>query len=232
MMGKNVKRRLIIVAVTMATVFGTYALRDFGSPEVSALATYALCMIFALMAALTAIMLMQMFSRGVSGKRRLILASSALSVIVAIAFNGLIVVWLTTRSVVEQYLLPEIPWVCFLILAFVVFVRLTKRSVQRMWDENPMLQGAKVADISVDGVEIRDHLYHTNYSWQIFSSARETKNLFVLFMSPLVFVMIPKRAIESEEQLSAMRAMLRNLLTGNRPTGFAVVPTAPEAAVG
>jgi hypothetical protein len=84
-----------------------------------------------------------------------------------------------------------------------------------------MYQRPKSADISAEGLVITDEFARLEYQWRAFQRGEETASLFLLFIGPAQFLMIPKRAFRNADELNGMRALLE-LIPGVRGGGFPV----------
>jgi hypothetical protein len=118
-------------------------------------------------------------------------------------------------------LIPHIPWIT---VSFVFLVLVVSRQIQSqrlLWKKNPMLQRPKTAEIVATGITVNDENARLEYQWAAFSKYRETKNLLVLFLGPATYLMIPKRAFVSAEELNAMKALVA-LISPPKVVGFPI----------
>jgi hypothetical protein len=126
---------------------------------------------------------------------------------------------------IEDFILPHIGLILLSGFFVIALYKSVSTGARRTWDQNVWLQLPKTTDISVDGVTQSDSTVRSTWQWSGFVRAKESKNLFIFFIGPANFIMLPKRAFETEEQLNAMRAMMR-LGDGTRTGGFPVnLPT-------
>jgi hypothetical protein len=146
-----------------------------------------------------------------------------LSALMSLLLWGWLEIRLQGAGELEVILLSQAPWYALLVIFVVNGVRVQGTTLRQLWDESPATHLPKTAEITVDGIMMRDELTEHHWKWAVFMAAKETSNVFVLMMSPSASLMFPKRAFESEEQLNAMRAMMGNLLEVNRTVGFPVV---------
>jgi hypothetical protein len=131
-------------------------------------------------------------------------------------------------------LIPLIPW------AFLVAVTLLAAAVQqwrglyKLWEIQPPLRRPHQADFSDYGVIVSDAYVRTTSQWQAFEGFRETPNLFVLYTSPLAFLIVPKRAFADAAQMDAFRGLALNRVGKSsflpRQGGFPVLPVAAQSA--
>ena len=97
-------------------------------------------------------------------------------------------------------------------------------TVRRAWLGQPAMQLQQTVEISDAGLVIEDEQSRNEYKWNAFIRLVESRNLFLLFPSNLLFVMIPKRAIPPDK-LDAFRIMLNERLTLRG--AFPVLPPKP-----
>jgi hypothetical protein len=124
-------------------------------------------------------------------------------------------------------MLPHIPWIGCIIFVWGLET-FRKFQLQRMlWTNNPLLQRPKTAEIVATGITVSDDRARVEYQWTAFSKYRETKNLFVLFFGPSTYLMIPKRALRTTQELDAMRA-LATLILSVQAVGFPIGQTGEQ----
>jgi hypothetical protein len=122
---------------------------------------------------------------------------------------------------------PNLVW--FLVLSLFSALSWAQQPVaQGLSAANPGLSRTKSVDISGVGITVCDPFSRSESQWQAFATCHETKSLFLLFTDPKTCLMLPKRAFASEEELNAMRALMR--FVGIRGSGFSIQPvtTAPQ----
>lgn len=122
-------------------------------------------------------------------------------------------------------LLPHVGWL-FLTAIFLV-VAFAGRRAQKigMWEGQPSLHRPKTAEITAQGVIIKDPVSIYDFRWEFFVGWHETKTLIVLFMSDYQVIFFPKHAFQSPEELETMRS-LANLIPATRSSAFPVVESA------
>jgi hypothetical protein len=168
----------------------------------------------------------------IRGRRRIVpnrnLWRGVITFVIFVAGAALFSPKLWNHGIVNEFILPHAGIAVFALLIIAMSVSSTSARIRKSWEQNMWLQLPKSADISVDGVTQSDSASRSAWQWTGFIRAEESKNLFVFFISPSNFLVIPKRAFESEEQIAAMRAMMR-LADGNRTGGFPVNLPPPMA---
>jgi len=145
------------------------------------------------------------------------------------------VTWHPSRG--EQILVgfsPALAMVLILILLSLIFDR---RIARRKWEKQKILHLRKTADIDLAQITIEDELTDLRVKWSAFAKARETPNLFLLYVDEK-FLTIPKRAFDALPdgplQMDLFRALLMKSiaevkLLPAKAAGFAVVPMAQVA---
>jgi len=109
-----------------------------------------------------------------------------------------------------------------------VLLLLTAQIRQRAysWPHQPQLHGPHWAQITDDGVVISNPRSHLEYRWEAFVGFRETANLFILYLSPAMAQLLPKRALADPRKMDAMCAMVRDKIKNGhllpKPGGFPV----------
>jgi hypothetical protein len=83
-------------------------------------------------------------------------------------------------------------------------------------------------------VIVSDAYVRTTSQWQAFEGFRETPNLFVLYTSPLAFLIVPKRAFADAAQMDAFRGLALNRVGKSsflpQAGGFPVLPVEAQPA--
>jgi hypothetical protein len=127
-----------------------------------------------------------------------------------------------------QTILPHSIWLTILVYVSTIAAHNHRTSLPRHWEARPDLHRHQTADITAEGIQLSDTLSRREYQWGAFVKYEETKSLFLLFMADSQAMMIPKRGMESTEQLDAMRNLLK-LIPTSRTAGFEVAPLATAA---
>ena len=127
-----------------------------------------------------------------------------------------------------QTILPHSIWLTILIYVSTIAAHNHRTSLPRHWEARPDLHRHQTADVSADSIHLSDTLTRREYQWPAFVKYEETKTLFLLFTSDSQALMVPKTAFESQEQLHAMRNLIK-LIPANRTPGFEVTPLATAA---
>ena len=98
----------------------------------------------------------------------------------------------------------------------------------------PGLRRPHQADFSDYGVIVADAYVRTTSQWPAFEGFRETPNLFVLYTSPLAFLIVPKRAFAGPAEVDAFRGLVLNRVGKSsflpQAGGFPVLPVLPVEA--
>lgn len=90
--------------------------------------------------------------------------------------------------------------------------------VKRNWERHPRIRKEFNIRVSSDGVEITDDKGNPSHSnWDSFVRFRESQSLFILYLSPLLPLCLPKRLIPDAE-LSGLRRLLSTRV-GNKSNG-------------
>lgn len=116
---------------------------------------------------------------------------------------------------------PILPWLVICGAFMVWSLAATSIALRRAWRGQPALQLQQTIEIGDAGLVVDDVQSRNEYSWNAFIRFIETRNLFLLFPSSLVFVIIPKRAIAPSE-LDALRTMLGERI--GQGSAFPVLP--------
>lgn len=131
-----------------------------------------------------------------------------------------------------QTLLPHSIWLLILAYVSAIAAHNYSTSMPRRWEARPDLHRHQTLDISAEGLVFSDTVCRREFQWSAFVKAEETRNLFLLFRWESNGLMVPKRAFESEEQLEAMRNLMK-FIRQTQGAGFQVTPlseTSPRPA--
>jgi heme/copper-type cytochrome/quinol oxidase subunit 2 len=124
-------------------------------------------------------------------------------------------------------LLPLSPWLVVFLSVWVFFFRLLRRQTRHNWEGQPNLHLENRMDIAPEGVSVANPVFSSAYRWEAFQRVQETPNLFILFLSTLTFVLIPKRALPDAQAIDSLRGTLRTMIAERPTPAFAVVMPAP-----
>lgn len=124
------------------------------------------------------------------------------------------------------WIVPMIFWLVFQWWGWAVNRISTRRAVADSWELQTQLQRPLTIEFTAQGAVIDSPFSHCRHRWEDFPGVRETPTLFLLYISPSLFHIIPKRAFRSEEDLSGFRNMAQSL-AGPRPPAFPVARIAP-----
>ena len=121
-------------------------------------------------------------------------------------------------------LVPLVPFV--LIAVFLVFVfRRYRVLFRRGWESQPQLHRPFVAEIDEHGLRLSEPLSRHEYHWDYFPGWIETENVFALYISPVSFHLLPKRAFADEGAQTEFRKLLQRMIS-DRTNAFPVIPVA------
>jgi hypothetical protein len=128
-----------------------------------------------------------------------------------------------------ESLLPLAPWLVMFAIIWVFVFRLMRRQTRQNWEGQPNLHLEYRVDISPDGVSVACPVSSSAYRWEAFQRVQETPKLFILFLSTLTFVLIPKRTLPDAQAVDWLRGTLRTMIAERPTPAFAVVMPAPAA---
>jgi hypothetical protein len=134
----------------------------------------------------------------------------------------------TFRISDPDLLVPLIPWAFLVAVVLLAAGVHRRRGLHKLWEVQPPLRRPHQAEFSDYGVIVSDPYVRTVSKWQAFEGFRETPNLFVLYTSPLAFLIVPKRAFADEAQINGFRGLAMNRVGKSsflpQPGGFPVLP--------
>jgi hypothetical protein len=133
------------------------------------------------------------------------------------------------NSRLVESLLPLAPWLVMFAIIWVFVFRLMRRQTRQNWEGQPNLHLEYRVDISPDGVSVSCPVSSSAYRWEAFQRVQETPRLFILFLSTLTFVLIPKRAVPDAQAVDWLRDTLRTMIAERPTPAFAVVMPTPAA---
>jgi hypothetical protein len=102
------------------------------------------------------------------------------------------------------FFLPPLLVIAILPLYFYVFL---PRRVRRLFEQHKELSAPVEHEITPEGLITKSQYGNSNRPWSIFSKWRENKDLLMLYVTDIQFVMIPKRLCTAE-QLAAVHSYL------------------------
>ncbi len=122
---------------------------------------------------------------------------------------------------------PILPWliVCGAMLAWALLGG--SIALRRAWRGQPGMQLRQTLVINDAGLMVSDAQSRNEYTWGAFNRLLETRNLFLLFPSDLIFIIIPKRVVPPD-QLQELRRLLDDRI--RRASAFPVLPPKPPSA--
>ena len=81
------------------------------------------------------------------------------------------------------------------------------------WKGNPHVRGEIQCEINDDGVKMKTPTSDSFNKWESFIKTKETRNLFLLFLSKHLVYMVPKRTLQDEAQIQELRALIKQKIT-------------------
>jgi hypothetical protein len=125
------------------------------------------------------------------------------------------------QSPLLNVLLPLLPIACM--VGFLAFLMRRFRGVfNRGWESQPHMHRPYIAEIDETSLRLSEPLSHHEYRWEYFPGWIETTNNFVIYVSPLSFHLIPKRAFADAAARAQFVELLRRVIseqTGAFPVG-------------
>lgn len=79
---------------------------------------------------------------------------------------------------------------------------------RRIYNRNPRLFGPRTVTFDTEGIKAEGEISRVETKWSSFEKFTETPNLFVLYQTKDVVGITPKRAFESQEELTTFRSLL------------------------
>ena len=77
------------------------------------------------------------------------------------------------------------------------------------WRGNPHVKEEILSEVSDDGVRMKTSMTDSLSKWESFIKTRETRNLFLLYLSKHMVYMFPKRAFQDGDQIQEFRNLLQ-----------------------
>ncbi|HZL35150.1 MAG TPA: YcxB family protein [Tepidisphaeraceae bacterium] len=120
------------------------------------------------------------------------------------------------------WVVPLIFWSVYNIYGSIVLRITARKGAIQTWELQEALHRPVEMELTGQTV-VAGAFSRAEFQWPYFLGFRETPNLFMLYFSSAQFYMIPKRAIASPDELTALRNMITHFL-GPQPSGFPVLP--------
>jgi hypothetical protein len=120
------------------------------------------------------------------------------------------------------------PWVLIFLVVWILVFRAIRRQTRRNWEGQPNVQLEYRMDVSPQGISVANPVSSSAYRWEAFQRVLETPNMFILFLSTLTFVLIPKRALPDGHGVDELRGMLRTMIAERPAPAFAVLFPPPQ----
>ena len=111
-----------------------------------------------------------------------------------------------------------LPWIVFW-TALIVVLRLMQRKAgpKAVAAGTPALKGPMTAEVDAGGVAISSAIWRVQYAWPAVIGFTETKDLFLLSITPVSSHAIPKRGFASREEVDAFRNLAQRMTNPNAP---------------
>jgi hypothetical protein len=132
----------------------------------------------------------------------------------------------STLATIVSNLMPVALWVGFYTMFGFVGLFFTRSSTRRIWTGDVTLHRAKRSEAGPTGYTETDALSRREESWLAFLEARETANLFLLYIGRGKFYIVPKRGFADTWAVDAFREMLRQNVS-ERSNAFSVMRATP-----
>ena len=123
-----------------------------------------------------------------------------------------------------EVLLPLVPMALGTVAAVFV-VRRYRGVFRRGWESQPQLHRPFVAEVDERGLRLSEPLSRHEYHWDYFPGWIETENVFAIYVSPVSFHLLPKRAFADEAARTEFRKLLKRVIS-DRTNAFPVIPMA------
>lgn len=111
-------------------------------------------------------------------------------------------------SPTADVIVPLVPIATLMVLA----AWLLPRTYRGHWAVQQHMHRPWVAEVSEDYLRLSEPLSTLEYRWGCFPGFIETPNIFVLYVAPHLFHMIPKRSFAEETQVAAFRELLARVI--------------------
>jgi hypothetical protein len=122
-----------------------------------------------------------------------------------------------------QTVLPHSIWLLLLLYVSAIAAHNHRTSLPRHWENRVDLHRHQSVDISAEGITLSDTVSNHQFNWPAFVKGEETRNLFLLFTSEHIGLMVPKRAFATSEELDAMRNLMK-LIPRDHTPAFQIEP--------
>jgi hypothetical protein len=115
------------------------------------------------------------------------------------------------------WILNVLPWFTMFIAVWIYIFRYLRTMLPRLWDAQPHLRLPNTVTAHDDGLRVEDANATHDYRWPAFVKFRESDRLFLLYVSQVSFIMIPKRAMPEPGNVEAFRQLLERNVAGDGP---------------
>lgn len=126
------------------------------------------------------------------------------------------------QSPLFNIVLSLIPIAC-LIGFFVYLMRRFRGVFNRGWESQPHMHRPFIAEVDETSLRLNEPLSRHEYRWEYFPGWVEAANNFVIYISPVSFHLIPKRAFADDAARTRFAELLRRMIS-ERTNAFPVLP--------
>jgi YcxB-like protein len=135
-------------------------------------------------------------------------------VLVGILALGVWSHWVLLFGEMADYLGPRrwlvLGWIVFLALWLISF---GPRKWRQNYEQRKDFHGGVTLNASEAGIESRTSLGHAISPWSHFRKWKKGKDVFLLYFSNSMFLLIPKRFFQSDDSINEFRALLSSKVT-------------------
>jgi magnesium-transporting ATPase (P-type) len=117
-------------------------------------------------------------------------------------------------------------WAGLFVAAFVFFFVRALRDARKRFEREPAAHRLQTVEITEGGLSQSTHASSTQYKWEAFIRQLETPNLFVLYVTEVTFLLLPKRAFAGQDEINAFRELVAGVVN---PPGRAFPVLPPKA---
>lgn len=126
------------------------------------------------------------------------------------------------------------PWAVTLVVLWLIFIRVIRGTQRRMWDGMSYLHDPTTLEASENILDVRSDTFITQYNWRGIRGYREGEHIYALFLGPYAFLIVPKRAFATTEEVEAFRQIveIRTTAPAGVARGFEPIPNGPPPLPG
>jgi hypothetical protein len=127
----------------------------------------------------------------------------------------------------RELVVATFPWLVAGLIVGLILTGWRKSVVKRLWETQPTFHRPHVVEVYPDHIVYSTAVGRFDHRWEAFTHVRETPGLFVLYESPYLMNMLPKRAFAGREEVDAFRELLRRTVAQRPDPAFPVLPAIP-----